>query len=221
MENYYLKYNLLRFRNLLHALAPETCELVESLRQSVRFRATIRDSGFRFPLPPFVKRSILKQTLLANSLQSLVETGTHYGDTPWLFRHELQEIWSVELSPALASLAKRRFRRYPNVHIVEGDSSECLQEIIPQLSAPVLFWLDGHYSAGVTAHGSVSCPIYSELDSILQDCKQRYVILIDDARMFGADPDYPTLRDLESFVRRLVPNAEIGVEHDMIMVQPR
>ena len=220
MRNTYINYNLLRFRNLLHTIAPETCELVDSLRQSVKFRAAIRENGFRPPLPPFVKRSILKQTLLTNGLQSFVETGTHYGDTPWLFRHELQEIWSVELSPALARLAKRRFRRYPNVHIVQGDSSECLQKIIPQLSAPVLFWLDGHYSAGVTAHGSVNCPIYSELHSILKDCKQRYVILIDDARMFGADADYPTLVDLESVVRKLVPNAEIGVEHDMIMVRP-
>jgi hypothetical protein len=210
----------LQFRNAFHALAPELSETVESLRQTLQFKRSIKQNGFQMPLPAFVKRSIVKRHLLDFGLQTLVETGTQYGDTPWFFRDELSEIWSIELSPALADLTRQRFRKYPHIHIVQGDSSDRLPEIIPQLKTPTLFWLDGHYSSGVTARGTLDCPIYAELQAVFSICRQRWVVMVDDARLFGAETDYPTLKELANFIRGALPEVEFTVEHDMIKIVP-
>jgi hypothetical protein len=212
---------LLGLRNRLHAALPETCEKLESVRKMLQFRRTILDAGFRYPLPPFVKRSVLKRAALDYSLRALVETGTQYGDTPWFFRDEMEEIWTVELSPDLAHLARRRFARFPSINVVEGDSAVKLREIVPKLRHPVLFWLDGHYSAGVTARGSSDCPIYEELRCVFENCTQRWVVLIDDARCFGSEKDYPDLPELAKFVESALPGAEFSTQHDMIKIVPR
>lgn len=220
VKHSFLTYSFLRVRNAVHSLAPAASETVESMRQAMLFKRVIRQHGFQLPLPAFVKRSVLKRNLLDYGLNTLVETGTQYGDTPWLFRDELSEIWSIELSPELAELARRRFRRSPHIHIVQGDSSDRLPEIIPQLKTPTLFWLDGHYSSGVTARGILDCPIYAELQAIFSICRQRWVAMIDDARSFGTEKDYPAVKELENFVRGVLPEAEFKLEHDMIKIVP-
>ena len=216
----FLTYPFLRVRNAVHSLAPGASETLESMRQALLFKHVIRQCGFQLPLPAFIKRSVLKRNLLDYGLHTLVETGTQYGDTPWLFRDELSEIWSIELSPELADLARHRFRRYPNIHVVQGDSSDRLPEIIPQLKTSTLFWLDGHYSSGVTAKGVLDCPIYAELKAVFSICRQRWVVMIDDARSFGVETDYPALEELENFVRGALPEVKFTVEHDMIKIVP-
>lgn len=211
---------LIGLRNRLHAAFPETCDKLESVRKMLQFRRTLLAAGFTYPLPPFVKRAILKRAALDHSLRALVETGTQYGDTPWFFRGEMDEIWTVELSPDLAHLARRRFERFPTINVVEGDSAVQLGEIVPRLRHPVLFWLDGHYSAGLTARGASDCPIYDELLCVFGKCKQRWVVLIDDARCFGSEKDYPSLSELEKFVESALPGAVFSTEHDMIKIVP-
>lgn len=209
---------LLTARNQLHAVFPRAAEAAESLRQSEIFRRKIAWSGFAFPLPAFVKRAILKAFINENGLRTLVETGTQYGDTPWFFRNHLQEIWTVELSPTLARLARERFRKYPNVHVVEGDSAKELAKIVTKIKTPVLFWLDGHYSAGATARGASDCPIYAELEAIFKGCAERFIILIDDARCFGNDKDYPSVAEVREFVSHARPDARFTVSLDMIQI---
>jgi hypothetical protein len=46
------------------------------------------------------------------------------------------------------------------------------------------------------------------------------VIVIDDARCFGRDPDYPSLRELREFIRSKRPDAEVEVEDDSIRITP-
>jgi hypothetical protein len=44
--------------------------------------------------------------------------------------------------------------------------------------------------------------------------------LIDDARYFGVNPDYPTLPQLADFVRARRDDVEIRVKHDIIRITP-
>jgi len=46
------------------------------------------------------------------------------------------------------------------------------------------------------------------------------VVLIDDARCFGGDKDYPSLQDLKNFVRGLMPAYTMGVSNDFICLVP-
>jgi hypothetical protein len=47
--------------------------------------------------------------------------------------------------------------------------------IIKDLNEPAIFWLDGHYSSGITAKGDKICPIFEELDSIFNNSKSRFI----------------------------------------------
>jgi hypothetical protein len=215
------KSNLaLALRNLGHRWMPIVAGALEDWRKTVLFRRHIQRHGFLMPLPPFIKRSIILRYALDHNCKTLVETGTQYGDTPWLFRNRFESIYTIELSPMLATMARARFRNLPHVNVVEGDSGLKLAELLPNLHSKAIFWLDGHYSAGLTARGSTDCPIFAELKSIASLCKVPFVVLIDDARCFGHDKDYPSLQELEAFVGGLMPGYTMGVNNDIICLVP-
>ena len=55
-----------------------------------------------------------------------------------------------------------RFRNDEAVTIFQGDSGEIMGEVIKDIDNPIIFWLDGHYSAGITSKGSLHTPILRE-----------------------------------------------------------
>lgn len=220
MKSLFSSSILLRIRNTFHAVLPGLCEKIESARKAEHFRRTIALHGFVLPFPPFIKRSILLRFVLDHGCRTLVETGTQYGDTPWFFRNKLEEIYTIELSARLAKLARARFAKFPHIHVVEGDSGAMIKTILPALKSKTLFWLDGHYSSGITAQGKMDCPIYSELQSIFDGCGVPYVILIDDARCFGKEKDYPSLGDLETFLSKKFKKPIIEINNDIICIIP-
>jgi hypothetical protein len=83
------------------------------------------------------------------------------------------------------------------------------------VSGPCLFWLDGHFSAGVTARGDVDTPIVAELDSVLGRSGWNDVVLIDDARLFGQG-DYPSLSWIQQRVADARPGWRFQVRDDII-----
>ena len=211
------KYSI-SLRNALHSIAPNFADRMESRSAIEQYRRLIAEKGFQVPLPQFIKRSIIKKIILEHNCHALVETGTYLGDTPWALRNDLEAIYSIELSADLAALAQRRFKHYPKVEIVVGDSGQKLRDIVPRLKSKTLFWLDGHYSAGFTAQGKVDCPIFDELETILRNCSVSWVILIDDARCFGVDRDYPSISELSTYIKNRCSDASIVVENDIIRV---
>ncbi len=172
------------------------------------------------PLPPphSFKQALLREYSGKHGLAILVETGTHTGEMVEAMRDEFDEVYSVELSTDLHEKALQRFAGIANVHLIQGDSGARLGEIIHRLSRPALFWLDGHYSAGATARGDKDTPVLAEIAEILRHRPLGHVILVDDARLFGTDPSYPTVDHLEQIVRADVPNAGLSVEDDVIRI---
>jgi hypothetical protein len=211
---------LLNLRSFAHQIAPNLACNLEDWRKTELYRRHILKHGFLMPLPPFIKRSIILRHALDYKCNTLVETGTQYGDTPWLFRNQFETIFTIELCPRLAAMARKRFQISPHIKVIEGDSGEKLAELLPILQTKTLFWLDGHYSAGLTARGARDCPIYNELESIARLCKVPYVLLIDDARCFGQDKDYPSLKELEAFSRTLMPDHTMRESNDIICLVP-
>ncbi len=65
-----------------------------------------------------------------------------------------KDVYSVEIGDDLYNAAKQKFRNSKNVHLFHGDSGKVLAELLYRIDQPALFWLDGHYSAGITAKGS-------------------------------------------------------------------
>ena len=132
--------------------------------------------------PHAIKMMAVKAHIERFAIREFVETGTYMGDTLAYVAGTGIQCSSIELSPQLHQAACRRFEHTRNVRLVEGDSGIRLPEMLADMHRPVLFWLDGHYSAGVTASADLHTPISAELQAILRHPVKNHVILIDDAR---------------------------------------
>lgn len=175
--------------------------------------------GKPVPPPHIVKQRTIRTLADRFGLQTLVETGTYYGDMVEAMKRRFSRIYSIELSKELCERAAKRFRGDRHVSIIHGDSGAELGKLVRRIEQPALFYLDGHYSGGMTAQGARDTPIYEELAHIL-DHDRRHVIVIDDARCFGRDSDYPSIEELRQFVRSRRPGAEIEIEDDSIRILP-
>jgi hypothetical protein len=102
------------------------------------------------------------------------------------------------------------------VTILEGDSGVLLPDVLAERQEPCLFWLDGHYSAGVTARGDLETPILKELDAILSH-PWPDVVLVDDARCFGQG-DYPSIDGIRAMVADRRPKWSVSVADDIIRI---
>lgn len=100
-----------------------------------------------------------------------------------------------------------------------GDSGIILSKVMAQINEPAIFWLDGHYSAGITAKGRKECPILEELETIFASQKLNHTILIDDARLFNGINDYPNIEELKKFIKSKISNFSFEIEDDVIRIQ--
>lgn len=216
-----MTYRAIRWRNRICGLLPGLVSLIERLRIAFRYLPSLHREGLSLPLPYLLKRGVIARFARRCGSRLLVETGTYLGDTPWQLRHLFEKVWSVEVHPPLAALARERFKNEAKVTIIEADSRHALKQIVPQLEQPVLFWLDGHYSGGITGMGESVCPIYAELDTVFSQTKPEFVVMIDDARLFGHEDGYPTLAELRSYLDRLPEPPLCWMEDDIIFVVPR
>lgn len=177
-----------------------------------------RQSGSPVPPPAAFKRRVVRAYGRAFGLTRLIESGTYLGDMVEAQRGRFREVWSIELSPDLYEAAAQRFESATSVTLFEGDSGDLLPDLLARLDAAALFYLDGHFSAGVTARGTLETPIRRELEAILSS-EYDHCLLVDDARCFGTG-DYPTLDDVRELVRQRRPNWVCAVQDDIIRIHP-
>ena len=123
-----------------------------------------------------------------------------------------------ELNKALANSARARFMKEPKVQILQGDSAIILRKVLNDLNRPAVFWLDGHYSGGITSKGEKDTPILEELKCVLSHPIKNHIILIDDARCFIGEFDYPTLFEIYELVKGVDRNYKVNVKDDIIRI---
>lgn len=171
--------------------------------------------------PSPVKRKILMAYLDKYALNKFIETGTHLGDTlAYMAHNENIQCTSIELADGYYQQAKGRFKSYANVELLHGDSGVLMPSVLSKLTTPALFWLDGHYSGGLTAQGECDTPVSAELQAILASSCKAHVILIDDVRCFDGSNGYPHLDDLLKTVREQ-SNYCAEVSTDIIRLTPK
>jgi len=187
---------------------------VLKLRRDLEARRAWEKQGRPSPPPHIIKEELIKNFAQDFNTPILIETGTYLGDMVHAMRKSFTRIISFELDPTLAAQAQNRFAGDSHIQIIQGDSGKLLAEYLKNIHEPCLFWLDGHYSGGITAKGSLETPIKNELTAILSHPVDGHVILIDDARCFTGENDYPTLDELKT----LVANRNFSLEHDVIRI---
>jgi hypothetical protein len=169
----------------------------------------------------FSKRVSLAKLGKRFACQTLVESGTYLGDTVAAMRGHFSRVISIELSVPLHERAQRRFRKCADVVLLQGDSGQRIVEALPLIEGRTLFWLDGHYSGGFTARGAGECPVLAELEAISKLNRRDHVILIDDARLFGVNPDYPAVDVVRARLAAINPEYSIEIVDDAIQALPR
>lgn len=137
--------------------------------------------------PPTDLISLLQKEF---GIQSFVETGTYYGRTAEWAASVFNNVLTIEYSKDLFERAKESYKHVSNIQFLYGDSRTVLEQILPDLKEPVLFWLDAHWSGGITYGDVDQCPLLEEIE-IINHYFPRSYIFIDDARLFTSPPQPP------------------------------
>ncbi len=86
------------------------------------------------------------------------------------------------------------------------------------LGTPAVIWLDGHYSGWLTACGETDTPCGARSRPPSTRGAQDDVLLIDDARLFGVHPAYPSVEDIAALVRSRRLGWALRLEDDILRV---
>lgn len=150
------------------------------------------------PNPPPHSIKLASIVYLGDSVGAkyLVETGAYLGDTVRALQGRFDRLYSIELAESLALPLQAEFASDPSIRIVIGDSGKKLATVLPEIDGPAVFWLDAHYSGGVTV-GDGAVPIFAEIKLINSLCLHQHAILIDDMIDFKGDDGYPTTEALK------------------------
>ena len=176
--------------------------------------------GCQSPAPEVVKKSIVRHYVTSHRTPVFIETGTFLGNMVQFIADTGVQCHSIEIDEALHARAKGLLSGRSNVDLILGDSAQELPKLIAQLSTPATFWLDGHFSGQGTGRGEIDTPISAELEAILDHPIKKHVILIDDARCFDGQSDYPKLHELLARFDRH-PDYVASVSADIIRIVPR
>lgn len=164
-----------------------------------------KDRGYLEYAPQFVKEQVFLKYGVPKA--PWVETGTFLGDTTEFLAQRFPTIYSIEPGKELFEQAQKRFAGR-NVELFNDVSEAVFPKLLPELKGDLNFWLDGHYSAGLTFKGDSDCPVEDELKAIEANLGnfEKLAILIDDVRCFLPTSeeyeDYPSLDYLVDWARK-------------------
>ncbi len=174
---------------------------------------------------PGVPKALVEKLKEASGISTFVETGTYLGATSRWAASLFEHVISVEKDARLYERVAPRLKEL-GVRAILGSSPTELAALIPFLDRPAFFWLDAHWSGGITAGSDLECPLLLEIKEIRRS-SHRNIILIDDARLFFAPPSAPY--NVESWPRINLLFQEINegfseyfttIVDDVILVAP-
>jgi hypothetical protein len=153
----------------------------------------------------------------AGGLKTFIETGTYTGGTASWAANVFELVVTIEASQEMYNRATATHANVKNIRFVFGDSRTIIGQLAPELPAPVMFWLDAHWSGGATWGDQDECPLLSEIESINRSAHTHY-ILIDDARLFLAPPPAPHNADHWPTIDRVTAALNAGPHRYYIVV---
>lgn len=165
--------------------------------------------------------------MMRHDLGWFIETGTGYGDTCERLADvcpRLERIVTIEAKHDRYLAATERLVSQPKVQTVHGDSAVVLRDIAHGIPSSV-WWLDAHRDDWWRGDPATVTPIMDELYLILtRPGVGRDVVLIDDARLFGSAPGYPTIDAVRSQVANLGVATghayDVEVAYDIVRITP-
>ena len=170
--------------------------------------------------PQFIKEEVFLKYGIKNA--KWIETGTCHGITTKFLADNYPQVYSIEPSKDLYDRAVQNFEGR-NVDLFNNCSENVLPDLLSKLNGDINFWLDGHYSGGVTFKGKKDCPVEDELLAINENISNftKITILIDDVRCFLAkSPDYDGYPSIDYLVDWSRKNKFYWrIEHDIFIMR--
>jgi len=164
------------------------------------------------------------------NLDVFVEGGTYTGGTALLMGGVFNNVYTIEKSNEMFDIAEKNIKTAANkssgnknnIQLLKGDTRDHLKNILDS-NDNLMFWLDAHWSCGMTYGEGDECPLIQELEIIFSRNKN-YAILIDDARNFQAPPpvphkyyNWPSLKDI---IQVLPDGYTFTIHDDVIYIVP-
>lgn len=178
-------------------------------------------------IPPHsIKQRMIKTYKNRYTCNVFIETGTFKGYMVKSMLKQFKIIHSIELNETFFKNAKKLFNDYKYVKIWQGNSEFILPIVLENIRENSLFWLDGHCCIDhgkITSKGIKNTPIISELISIANNQKKydlKHLILIDDARLFDGNDDYPTIDEIKKLILDYYTNYKVIIKNDIIACYP-
>jgi hypothetical protein len=150
--------------------------------------------------------------------KTFIETGTYLGVTTRRCAPHFENVYTIELDPELAKKAGIFLNTKKNVEVLQGDALDILPTILQKDIYNILVFLDGHFSGGVTACGSMPEPAIEEIKILAQFKQKIAAIIIDDFRLFGTEAGFPTKSSLFQAVEEYFPGFDVTVSLDQIII---
>ncbi|MFC2057349.1 hypothetical protein ACFLR6_00250 [Campylobacterota bacterium] len=172
--------------------------------------------GYLDNAPQFVKQNIFLKYSLPNT--QWIETGTYLGTTTEFLVDNFTKVYTIEPETTLYQRAIKKFTG-KNVELFNDVSESVFPTLLPKISGNCNFWLDGHYSAGITFQGEQNCPLEDELSAIELNLSNfdKIAILIDDVRHIYDDAKYPSIDFIIDWARKNKFNWRI--EQDILIMR--
>lgn len=171
-------------------------------------------------------KNFLKKIKQVSNAKFFIETGTYAGDSSAAALEIFDEVHTIELSKIIFEQAHKRFENSKTIYLYCGDSTDVLPKILSSLNENIVLWLDGHWSSGLTARGTVNTPILQELQALKNSGIKRSIILIDDIRFFQTPiidlkdrslEDYPDIGTVIEYIRNINQNYKFVVYADILI----
>ena len=121
---------------------------------------------------------------------TFVETGTAYGQSIDSIYQYFEKIFTVEISEKLYEWLTPQIGHWTNVQRVLGDSLIEIPKYLNSLTKEdhVFFWLDAHWSQGLSSKNHLDVPLLEECSIIDTEYQANLgLVIIDDVRLFETD----------------------------------
>lgn len=113
-----------------------------------------------------------------------VESGTYQGDTILHMESHFSKLYTIEIREVLRDSVKDYYHG-DKIAFYLGDSAERMMEVTLDIQGPAIYFLDAHYSSGITGRGEKDCPLYEELQHIALLHRDKAIVIVNDVRLFG------------------------------------
>ncbi|MBW4454664.1 MAG: hypothetical protein KME55_19210 [Nostoc indistinguendum CM1-VF10] len=176
---------------------------------------------FKFVNAPhsYTKFRAIKASQIATQSKTFIEVGTYLGVTTRRCAPFFENVYTIELNKELADKANSFLKPNKNIQVFQGDTLDILPELLRQeIVKDCLIFLDGHFSGGITSCGSIPEPAIEELKIIAMYKNKVNSIIIDDFRLFGTEPGFPSKTSLFEFIEENFSDFNLTVHLDQLVL---